>query len=70
MQQACGWLRWPPEAFWNATLSDIHSALVGHLESKGVAPKGAKSEIYDELLDMARKARAEERKAERAAAKG
>lgn len=60
-------MRWPPEAFWDATLADIHSAVVGYLESKGVQPKGAKSDMYDDLLAMAREARKQERAAERAA---
>lgn len=68
MQQACGWLRWPPDAFWGATLAEVHSALYGLLESKGVKQAG-QSEMYGELLDMAREARREERRADRLAGK-
>ena len=62
LQQACGWLRWPPEAFWGATLADVHSAITGYLESKGVKPVDSKAEMYDELLEMAREARRNERR--------
>lgn len=65
MQQAMGWLRWPPDAFWGATLAEIHSAITGWLETRGVAPPDSKRAMYDELLDLAKKAKAEERRAAR-----
>lgn len=64
LQQACGWLRWPPEAFWGATLAEVHSALTGYLESRGVRPAEdpGKAKMYDELLELGRAARREERR--------
>jgi hypothetical protein len=66
MQQAMGWLRWTPDAFWGATLADVHSGLTGFLETRGVAPPDAKREAYDEMLAVAREAKREERRAARA----
>lgn len=59
-------MRWPPEAFWNATLADIHSAVTGYLESRGAKPAANdKAELYDELLELGREARRRERMDER-----
>jgi hypothetical protein len=65
MQQALGWLRWTPDAFWGATLAEIHSALTGYLETRGVTPPDSKRAMFDNLLAMAREAKAEERRAAR-----
>ena len=67
MQQACGWLRWTPDAFWGATLAEIHSATTGYLETRGVAPRDARADVYDELLEVGRAAIRAERKAREAA---
>lgn len=67
MQQAFGWLRWTPDAFWGATLAEIHSATIGYLETRGVAPRDAKADIYDELLEVARDAIRAERRTKEAA---
>lgn len=67
MQQACGWLRWTPDAFWGATLAEIHSAITGFLETRGVAPRDAKADMYDELMEVARAAQRAEREGREAA---
>lgn len=66
MQMACGWLRWPPDAFWNATLADVNSAVTGYLETKVVSPPDSKAAMYDELLAVAKAARDAERAAREA----
>ena len=60
MQQALGWLRWPPDAFWGATLAEIHSALTGYLESRGVKSPAVEAESWGDIIAMARAARARE----------
>lgn len=61
-----GWLRWTPDAFWGATLAEVTAGVMGYLEAeKGQARPGAKAGVFDGLLDMARKARREEIRAER-----
>lgn len=66
MQQALGWLRWTPDAFWGATLAEIDNAIGGFLEeARGIEPRGAKSSIWDELREIGDEAV----KAERAAAR-
>jgi hypothetical protein len=40
MEQACGWLRWPPAVFWNATLAEVAIASSGYVESRtGQSPR-------------------------------
>jgi hypothetical protein len=57
MQQACGWLRWPPSEFWNATLAEIASAVAGFLEeTRGIRPRDAAGEMYDDLIAVAHEA--------------
>lgn len=61
MQQALGWLRWTPSEFWGATLAELQSAVTGYLETRGVTPRGAKADLYDELLEIGREAVRQER---------
>jgi len=54
MQQALGWLRWTPDTFWNATLSELWAGLTGLQEwEHGVEPAEARALRYDSLLAMA-----------------
>ena len=54
MQQACGWLRWTPDAFWDATLSELWAAVEGLLEwERNVEPPNVRADAFDRLLAMA-----------------
>lgn len=61
-----GWLRWTPEAFWGATLAEVTAGLVGFAEAKTGRRSSAHNPTLEGLLDMARQARREEIRAERA----
>lgn len=66
MQQAMGWLRWTPEAFWGATLAEIDNATQGYLEdTRGHEPRGSKSGMWDELREIGDAAVRAEREAAR-----
>ena len=64
MEQALGWLRWTPEAFWGATLAEVTAGLVGFAEAKTGRRSSAHNPGMDSLLDMARQARRDEIRAE------
>jgi hypothetical protein len=34
MEQATGWLRWTPDAFWAATLAEVAAAVCGFVECR------------------------------------
>lgn len=68
MQQACGWLHWTPAVFWDATLLELHQALVGYVEIErakaGVKPAGdalTTAEV-EEARELGRQAVLEERR--------
>lgn len=67
MQQALGWLRWTPDQFWDATLSELFAAVAGLLEwERNVEPATERGVMFDRLLEMAeaeRRRESEERKA-------
>lgn len=66
-QQALGWLRWTPDAFWSATLAEVDNAVQGYLEdTRGIEPRGSRDDLYDELKRIGDEAVARE-KAEEAA---
>lgn len=55
MEQGCGWLCWPPEVFWNATLSEVATASSGYVESRtGKSPRARLEHLaamYAEVQD-------------------
>lgn len=63
MEQACGWLRWTPEAFWNATMDEVDAAVRGFAESKGVKkPTAMDDGDMDDLIAHVKHAIREERR--------
>lgn len=62
MEQALGWLRWTPDAFWDATLAEVTAGVIGYMETRGQTRPNAKAKTFDGLLDMIRQAQREERR--------
>lgn len=61
--QACGWLRWTPETFWNATLDEVSAAVYGYAESRGALPKAdEEAEKWERLYRLGREAMIAEQK--------
>ena len=55
MEIGLGVLRFPPDFFWNMTVAELTAALDGWTESHGGKKSADKSEMYDELLQLAAK---------------
>lgn len=53
MEIGLGVLRLAPEAFWAMTVAELTAALDGWTESHGGQKTADKTEMYDELLDLA-----------------
>ena len=53
MEIGLGVLRLPPDAFWAMTVAELTAALDGWTESHGGQKTSDKTEMYDELLELA-----------------
>jgi hypothetical protein len=56
MEQALGWLRWPPAAFWGATLAEVCAGVCGFVESRTGKNPRQQSERMAALYREAREA--------------